>query len=320
MMIEHLLKTIYWNAKVLLPNNNKKVNSIILLYHGIVLKDPLRYNMRFLTLSRFISQLNYFKKYFHFISIKDIYNDNIHPEKFNVAISFDDGYMNNYKYAVPELLQRNIPATFFITTAKAAGQDYLWTDFLDIVTKYFYDPLQINEYKFIREKKGYYCKGKNLKDWCKESAWDFKLAMFDVLKNFNDTLRQKQNLDYFELLTEREIKEMSSESIFEIGSHGLYHNCLTVLPEEAAKTELTESRRYLENIIGKAVKMFAYPDGKYTPDLITLTEQTGYQYQLLVNASERSHLQDVRLQERFTINPYLVAQTQAICAKRGFYD
>lgn len=39
-----------------------------------------------------------------------------HAGKVSVHLSFDDGYAENCLYAIPELLQRNIPFTYFVTT------------------------------------------------------------------------------------------------------------------------------------------------------------------------------------------------------------
>ncbi|MFO0942567.1 MAG: polysaccharide deacetylase family protein [Pirellulales bacterium] len=37
-------------------------------------------------------------------------------DKFTVAITFDDGYSENCRTALPELHKRGIPSTYFITT------------------------------------------------------------------------------------------------------------------------------------------------------------------------------------------------------------
>lgn len=47
------------------------------------------------------------------------------PER-SLAITFDDGYRNNFEVAAPILRQLGLPATFFVTHDYLAGRDYPW--------------------------------------------------------------------------------------------------------------------------------------------------------------------------------------------------
>ena len=72
-----------------------------------------------LDLSSFVEQLNYFKRYYSFLSLSEITNrikNKIKPERLFIGISFDDGYLNQFKNAIPQLEKLDIPATFFITS------------------------------------------------------------------------------------------------------------------------------------------------------------------------------------------------------------
>lgn len=60
-------------------------------------------------------------------------------------------------------------------------------------------------------------------------------------------------------LTKQQLLEISD--LFEIGSHGLTHDLLTRMPLEVAKWEISRSKDYLEQGIGKAVNKFCYPRG-----------------------------------------------------------
>jgi peptidoglycan/xylan/chitin deacetylase (PgdA/CDA1 family) len=88
---------------------------MVLTYHSVSNLD-LNYNKN-IKLDYFVNNLNYFSDKFEFISLNKILS-NITSEKsvngIKVAITFDDGYLNNFREAVPILKQYNIPATFFI--------------------------------------------------------------------------------------------------------------------------------------------------------------------------------------------------------------
>src|SRR5260221_13248063 len=103
--------------------------SRILIYHGICQSDHTRFNSIFLRYKTFEKHLQFLKKYFHVISLNDFYNQRFSEERFNICISFDDGFANNYKYVLPLMNKYQVPVTFFITGIRHAGYDILWNDF-----------------------------------------------------------------------------------------------------------------------------------------------------------------------------------------------
>jgi hypothetical protein len=110
--------------------------SRIVIYHGICKGNHTRFNPIFLTQKTFEQHLKLYKKYFNVVSLDDYYQQKFNDKKFNICLSFDDGFANNYKYVLPLLEQYQIPATFFVTTIRDAGCDILWNDFLGMVSKY----------------------------------------------------------------------------------------------------------------------------------------------------------------------------------------
>ncbi len=62
----------------------------------------------------------------------------------------------------------------------------------------------------------------------------------------------------------------------EIGSHTVSHPLLSRLSECAARSELTSSRRDLENVIGRPVTVFSFPYGDVTEELIGWCREAGY--------------------------------------------
>src|SRR4051794_6307717 len=98
-------------------NNIKNARGVrILVYHGICLNDPHKFNTLFITLKRFEKQLQLYKKYFDIVSLDEVFKKQLNPERFSVCLTFDDGFANNYKYVLPLLEKHEVPATFFITS------------------------------------------------------------------------------------------------------------------------------------------------------------------------------------------------------------
>jgi peptidoglycan/xylan/chitin deacetylase (PgdA/CDA1 family) len=67
---------------------------------------------------------------------------------------------------------------------------------------------------------------------------------------------------------------------FEVGSHTVNHVDLGQCSGEVARHEITQSKRDLEAIVGRAVTLFAYPFGEecnVRPEAVDLIRRSGYQ-------------------------------------------
>ncbi len=321
MNFKNQIKSFIWNSRsnFLKSNEDSKGKSIILIYHGIVPDNHLKFNYRFINISDFKQQLSLIKNKFNVVSVDDIYQNNIDPQKLNVALTFDDGYNNNFKYGADILYKLNLPVTFFITTIKKTGHEYLWSDFLDITSFYAKDSISVKGITFQKKRNDFIHQGKTLKNYCREQPWGFKIAMFAALKTYEFYLDLPANKDYWQLLDEAEIRTLSQNKLFTIGSHGVFHNNLNSIKLNDAIVELNDSKKYLENITGKKVDQMAYPDGSYNSELIEAAIELGYRYQLLVSFNKNEKTNNEAAKERFGINPFLNSKNQIKYISLGKY-
>ena len=198
--------------------------SRILIYHGICLSDHTRFNPIFLTRKIFEQHLKFYKDYFNLVSLDQYYAGEFSEDQFNVCLSFDDGFANNFKYVLPLLEEYNVPAAFFITAIREAGYDILWNDFLGIVTRYGPEKLNYDNTEYHKDRFRRYAEpsGKTLTDRLKENGFEAKKEMMNRLRHLfpDDKLVE----DYWMQMSEEEIKVLASSSWVTIGSHGYYHN------------------------------------------------------------------------------------------------
>jgi len=61
-----------------------------------------------------------------------------------------------------------------------------------------------------------------------------------------------------------------------IGSHSRRHPRMTDLDPEAARQELRGSMERLESILGRPVRLFAFPFGSHNEDLVHACAEVGY--------------------------------------------
>ncbi|MGD9128051.1 MAG: polysaccharide deacetylase family protein [Planctomycetia bacterium] len=114
----------YRNWRVQHDGQLGNVPLVSLFYHRVA---PEMNDSWTITNELFKAQLDWLGERFEFISLHQLqrrmtHNRNDRPA---VAITFDDGYADNMDYAIPLLLDRDIPFTYFVTLHNAlSGQQF----------------------------------------------------------------------------------------------------------------------------------------------------------------------------------------------------
>src|SRR6266849_9213569 len=104
--------------------------SVILLYHRIASVQPDPWSLC-VTPRHFAEHLDVLRKY------RRTRLDQLQPSgwsvdrELSVAITFDDGYADNFLVAQPKLRQYDTPATFFIATGCIDADREFWWDELE---------------------------------------------------------------------------------------------------------------------------------------------------------------------------------------------
>jgi peptidoglycan-N-acetylglucosamine deacetylase len=75
-------------------------------------------------------------------------------------------------------------------------------------------------------------------------------------------------------LTASQVGELART--FEVGAHTLRHVDLTAAADEVAKTEITNSRRRIEEITGKACNTFCFPKGRFGRRHLAMVKDAGF--------------------------------------------
>ena len=105
----------------------------ILIYHGIDQKGRKDLNSRFISKALLEKQLAYFAENFNCLSVAEYFEKGIIKNgKLSIALTFDDGYLNNYTHVLPLLEKYNIPASFYVTGLHDTTEGILWADLVDI--------------------------------------------------------------------------------------------------------------------------------------------------------------------------------------------
>jgi peptidoglycan/xylan/chitin deacetylase (PgdA/CDA1 family) len=185
------------------------------------------------------------------------------PER-AVAITFDDGYRDNYDFAFPILKKYGVAATIFVATGVIGNGENLWHDRI-------FDAFRFSTAERMQL---------NCPNFC-ELMLDSREARLQSLQVVIDKARtlygtaQRRFVEEIEekckpdpvaesqpcMLSWEQIREMRREGI-EFGSHTVTHPILSRIPHDEMLKEITESKQQLFEQLGDSVALFAYPNGK----------------------------------------------------------
>src|SRR5262245_39304654 len=109
--------------------------ALILTYHGVVRSASDVYLHRIcIDAGIFEQQMEWLRRNYSVLSLSSLLDglegkSSLPP--FSVAITFDDGFKNNYSVAFPILKKYGLPATIFLATSYIGEHGKLWTDYVD---------------------------------------------------------------------------------------------------------------------------------------------------------------------------------------------
>ncbi|AWA29505.1 hypothetical protein HYN48_05050 [Flavobacterium magnum] len=289
----------------------------ILVFHGIDTVGETRFNSRYLSQDYFEELLCYFSRHFNILSLEDFYAGKFREGVLNIALTFDDGLQNNFQLAIPLLKKYRIPATFFITVP--TEQDFIWPDFLDLVSFY----TDKKEVRFrdkiwrLNRKREFVSGGITLKNYCRTLEHEAIKPLYGIFSEEWKQISPGHTL-YWKLLSADQIRDISNNDLFTIGGHGVNHSSLIHVSPVSVANEIVTGKATLEQITGKPVDDFAFPFGDYNDEAAGIAISAGYSRLLLVDKLKNQSAHGA-MRERFVVNPYISKKHFIACLLKGSY-
>lgn len=288
-------------------NNSRYGSPVILYYHRVcdVTKNFLQIPDLVVSKNNFERQMEFVKKEFNVLPL-DVIIDHLKKGKalscHDIAITFDDGYIDNYLYAYPILKKYGIPATIFVTTGYIGSNNLLWWDRLSLIIKAmrgteivwddFSSDLLTSELKSIlNNEKALRRSLTPLTNYLKSVGVHKREAIIQYLGKTilnSESLLSHQRV----FLSWQEIKEMSGNGIT-FGSHSHTHAILTEMDDEYMNRELSLSKELIRENVGSDPEGFSYPDGCFDDRVKASVIKTGYHYAVQTNRLARRYLPDI---------------------------
>jgi peptidoglycan/xylan/chitin deacetylase (PgdA/CDA1 family) len=247
---------------------------IVLTYHGIlpeISADELNYEFRnFVTVRQFEDQIRFLLKKYKPLRVSDFYNGNNSKLNRGFLITFDDGFRNNYSYALPILQKYGLEGVFFITTNFIGSREFLWTEQVTrLIQKTQKKSLEVDlgeigrgfQLPTIPDKEH---ASQEIRNYLKLQPPSVRNKILEEMKTQLDDVEltiDEENEERYLFMNWEEVKEMSKRGQI-IGSHTHTHPMLSTLGEEESLEELRLSKEAVENHTNEPCDVMSYPNGE----------------------------------------------------------
>ena len=239
----------------------------ILMYHAVTRMPLAVEDWSFVWERDFGEQMLYLKKHCQVVPLRDIPRVvGSQTRRPLVALTFDDGFQNNYGVALPILQELGLPATIFLATDFIGSDDTPW---------------------FCRINEALSLTSLTRLDWDGET-YDLSnrqrrveaQAHFQVrLKRFRhgELIEKTKELivalgdrpgkpipegSPYRMLAAAEVAAMAGTGLIEFGAHTCSHAILSGLSDAERRREITTSLAAVERLTGSPCILFAYPNGR----------------------------------------------------------
>jgi peptidoglycan/xylan/chitin deacetylase (PgdA/CDA1 family)/SAM-dependent methyltransferase len=204
-----------------------------------------------------------------------------------IAVTFDDGYVDNDTGASPILSEFGVPATFFVTTDRL-GDDYeFWWDTLEriLLSPAAGKPFELHldlpagshrfETRTIEQRLAAHSAIYHAIVGCPCRVRD---NVIDALMRWSGTSAAVNPAG--RRMKSDEISALAAREGHTIGAHSVRHLMLPRQPLVVQREEIEDSRRALETLLARRVSAFAYPFGAYSAETVEAVRAASFEIAL----------------------------------------
>lgn len=233
--------------------------AVVLMYHGVVPdEDPMAHgDWLQVRVSEFRQQMAYLKKHYEVVPLADLLRPQpAAPGRPRAAVTFDDGYANVYRCALPVLRELGLPATVFVVTGHVDTRRLFWWDRLHLAAL----PAETAAAHAAALKA------------LPPARIDAALAR--ILEASGRTVPAEAPESY-RCASGDELRALTASGLIDLGSHTHGHEILQGLSDEDTRATLRASLQALAGW-GIATRLLAAPNGDYTEAQTMLMREQGF--------------------------------------------
>jgi len=260
----------------------KQKKTFILSYHRVLnspqLKEIFVQPGMFVLKRSFLKQLDILKRNFQIVSLREFVE--IKRKGFSLgrccAVTFDDGWHDNYTNVFPIIKEYQIPITIFLATNFIGSNRLFWPEEL---TFYLQQPEIKSLIKLIPSLNRFSLQNGINTDYQLDNAIQtikkFSLKEREELFARFRSISPMPKINRI-LLNWEEAKEMQSSGFVCFGAHTANHVILDQVSLHEAENEIILSKSDIENYLGSRSDLFAYPNGNYNAHLKDIIKRNDF--------------------------------------------
>ncbi len=242
----------------------------VLTYHAVIDQPLPFFDWSFLDAAVFRRQLAYLEEHFFIVHLSRALellkkDELVGP---TVAITFDDGFRNNFDVAFPILQEFRAPSTIYLATDLIGSEKTVWfTRLLMALQATQRSELLWNGERYPLTNATLQAEtAARLQTALKRfpgAALDDELARIEVILDVPGN-PQVPETSPFRMLDQEMIRSMQDTGLVEFGAHTCGHTILSRLSPAEKSAQISHSLRRVEELTGKKCTTFAYPNGAQT--------------------------------------------------------
>jgi peptidoglycan/xylan/chitin deacetylase (PgdA/CDA1 family) len=239
----------------------------ILAYHRVAELERDLHGLA-VTPTAFRRQMEHLCDEYNVVSLRDLVaalHTSAVPDR-TVAVTFDDGYLDNVTEAVPILEELDIPATFFVTTQSLTGstQEFWWDRIARVLASSRHLPSTVT--LDVDGRRMLWPTG--TQDERLAAHWQLHALLLhcdadareDILGQFAEWCGDTSPVKFdHRPMCATELISLSRRRRQEIAAHSVRHLMLPCQPADVQRAEIRDSRDQLEQLLDRRVIGFAYP-------------------------------------------------------------
>lgn len=209
---------------------------------------------------QFSTQMRWISKVFRVIPLPQAISELSEKrlKRRSLAITFDDGYLDNATHALPVLQSFGLSATFFCTSAWLDG-GLMWNDkVIESIRHWPQSSINVPELKITS------LPVRTILE--KNQAIQTILAKLKYIPHDKRTIIAEKFLEAVQphqeiMMRPEHIKQLYNAGM-DIGGHTHSHPIMAQLENTSVLEEIVINKSLIENILDRKIQSFAYPNGK----------------------------------------------------------